>query len=255
MTLTVLNRLQRPAHDRHLLLRHHPPENGRQRQAGIPRFLRDRKTAPPVAELLHVEGLQMNGGEVDPPSHDTSHGGPFLPSSFEYDIIIHVGTQAVPETLSDRSHDVPVTRRIYLDVCSLCRPFDDQTQMRIRLETDAVQLILSHVRAGNLTLVVSPAHMIEIGAIEDLTERAHLFSTLRQVGNPITFELKQTRKRAERLIQQGLGPADAAHLAFAEQADADFIICDDRLLRQCRRIRPGIWFGTPVAFCDKEDLQ
>ena len=94
------------------------------------------------------------------------------------------------------------TKRIYLDVCALCRPFDDQTQMRIRLETDAVQLILSHIRAGNLTLIVSPAHMIEIGAIEDLTEREHLFSILRQVGNPVTFELKQTRIRAERLTMK-----------------------------------------------------
>ena len=26
-------------------------------------------------------------------------------------------------------------KRIYLDVCALCRPFDDQHQVRIRLET------------------------------------------------------------------------------------------------------------------------
>jgi len=32
---------------------------------------------------------------------------------------------------------------IYLDVCTLCRPFDDQSFLRIRLETDAVNLIMS----------------------------------------------------------------------------------------------------------------
>lgn len=47
------------------------------------------------------------------------------------------------------------TKRIYLDVCALCCPFDDQTQIRIRLETEAVQLILSHVRSGELALVAS----------------------------------------------------------------------------------------------------
>lgn len=47
------------------------------------------------------------------------------------------------------------TKRIYLDVCALCRPFDDQTQIRIRLETGAVQLILSHVRSGDLALITS----------------------------------------------------------------------------------------------------
>ena len=32
---------------------------------------------------------------------------------------------------------------VYLDVCALNRPLDDQSQMRIRLEADAVSLILS----------------------------------------------------------------------------------------------------------------
>ena len=31
---------------------------------------------------------------------------------------------------------------LYLDVCTLCRPFDDQNMMRIRLETDSYHLIL-----------------------------------------------------------------------------------------------------------------
>jgi len=160
----------------------------------------------------------------------------------------------VPEA-SGESHDAQAGKRIYLDVCTLCRPFDDQTQMRIRLETDAVQLILSHVRSGNLILIVSPVHMIETRAIDDLTEREHLLATLQQIGHRVAFDLQRTRERAEHLTQQGLGPADAAHLAFAENAQADFITCDDRLLRQCPRVQPGVWFGTPVAFCDKENLQ
>ena len=32
---------------------------------------------------------------------------------------------------------------VYLDVCCLNRPFDDQTQDRIRLESEAVLLILT----------------------------------------------------------------------------------------------------------------
>jgi len=43
--------------------------------------------------------------------------------------------------------------------------------MRIRLEADAVHLILSHVTAGNLSLIVSPAHTIEIEANPDPTGR------------------------------------------------------------------------------------
>jgi predicted nucleic acid-binding protein len=67
--------------------------------------------------------------------------------------------------------------------------------------------------------------------------------------------LPATRKRAEKWVAQGLGVADAAHLAFAEQAQADFVTVDDRLLKQCRRLEPVVWCGTPQAYCDKESLQ
>ena len=38
--------------------------------------------------------------------------------------------------------------RIYLDVCCLNRPFDDQRQARVRLEAEAVLLILGRCEAG-----------------------------------------------------------------------------------------------------------
>ena len=147
------------------------------------------------------------------------------------------------------------SKRIYLDVCALCRPFDDQSQIRIRLETDSVQLILSHVGSGDLVLIVSPVHEVEVGAIEDGTEREHLLALLQDSGDRVAFDLERIRRRAEHLAEHGLGLADAAHVAFAEAASADFVTCDDQMLRQCQRIQPSVWFGTPVAFCDKENLQ
>lgn len=145
-------------------------------------------------------------------------------------------------------------RLVYLDVCALCRPFDDPAQIRVRAEAEAVQLILSHVRTGDLTLAVSPAHTVEIDAIADTTERAHLIALLQHSGVQPAFDLPRVRQRAEDLVAQGLGPADAAHVAFAEAARADFVTCDDRLLRQCRRVGLSVWYGSPLAFCDKEEL-
>jgi len=39
-------------------------------------------------------------------------------------------------------------KKVYLGACALCRPFDDQRYLRIRLETEAVNLILSKIREG-----------------------------------------------------------------------------------------------------------
>jgi hypothetical protein len=39
-------------------------------------------------------------------------------------------------------------RKVYLDVCCLNRPFDDQQQDRVHLEAEAVLLILKRCEAG-----------------------------------------------------------------------------------------------------------
>ncbi|MEW5718283.1 MAG: PIN domain-containing protein [Chloroflexota bacterium] len=150
---------------------------------------------------------------------------------------------------------IDLPRRIYLDVSALCRPFDDQSQLRVRLESDAVLLILSQVQSKSCTLIVSPAHIVEIAAIEERAEREHLQSLLETNNAGFRFDLPAARKRAEELVRKGIGVADAAHLALAEQAECDFITCDDRLIRQCQRIIPEHWCGTPIAYCDKENLK
>jgi hypothetical protein len=43
--------------------------------------------------------------------------------------------------------------RVYLDNCCLNRPFDDQRQMRVRLEAEATLCIQEHIRRGVLELV------------------------------------------------------------------------------------------------------
>ena len=148
-----------------------------------------------------------------------------------------------------------MSRRVYLDVSALCRPFDNQDQMRIRLETDAVHLILSQLRTKTLTLIVTAAHDSEIAAIEDWAEREHLQLLLQENGTRFPYDMRCARERAEELAHTGIGVADAAHVAFAEQARADFVTCDDRLLRQCKRLKVAIWFGTPTAYCAKEYLR
>jgi hypothetical protein len=144
---------------------------------------------------------------------------------------------------------------IYVDVCALSRPFDDQSFMRIRLETEAVNLILSKSREGKLRLVVSSAHDVEIRAIDDAVERIKLETIINKVGVRPKTDLRKIRARAEHLVRLGFGAGDAAHLAFAEFHSADFITCDDRVIRKSLRHKIGVWCGTPVSFCEKEGLR
>jgi hypothetical protein len=146
-------------------------------------------------------------------------------------------------------------KRVYLDVSTLCRPFDDQSFVRIRPETEAFNLVLSNIRSGNLSLMVSPVHYREVADISESEERIQIETILRSLGNSIETNLIRARERTLDLMRCGVGVADAAHLAFAEAAHADFISCDDKLIRKCKKCDVRVWAGTPLAFCDKENLR
>jgi predicted nucleic acid-binding protein len=149
----------------------------------------------------------------------------------------------------------PQKKRLYLDLCTLCRPFDDQSQMRIRLETNAYYLIIQALQAARYAMVVSPVHFLEANAINDLEEKREIIGVLETLGTAVECDLAATRRRAEDLYAHKFGLADAAHLAFAE-AKADFSIsCDDRLLRQCRRAKVAVNAMSPVEFIIVEDLK
>jgi hypothetical protein len=64
--------------------------------------------------------------------------------------------------------------RIYLDLSCLNRPFDDQSQVRIRLEAEAIVLILERLDVGVWRQVSSEIAVIEIDAIADEERRVNV---------------------------------------------------------------------------------
>jgi len=72
--------------------------------------------------------------------------------------------------------------KIYLDVCCLNRPFDDQIQDRVRLESESVLTILNHSKAKGWRLLNSEVISIEISKIPDNDKRRKvtLLSTMLQ---------------------------------------------------------------------------
>jgi len=144
---------------------------------------------------------------------------------------------------------------VYLDVCTLCRPFDDQSYLRIRLETEAVNLIVSKIRSGEFALMISPVHYREIADISEPKERIELETLLNHIGVMIDADMIASRKRTQDLVSKRFGLADAAHVAFAEQAGASFITCDDKLVKKCLTSDIKVWTGSPIAFCEKENLK
>jgi predicted nucleic acid-binding protein len=127
--------------------------------------------------------------------------------------------------------------RLYLDVSCLNRPFDDQSQARIRLETEAISVILERVDSGQWTQVSSEVALLEIDAIADGDRRARVRLLLPEEKDILKLTAA-TFQRAAALQRLGFKPADALHVAAAEEAGADVLLsCDDRLCRRARRHR------------------
>ena len=127
--------------------------------------------------------------------------------------------------------------KIYLDVCTICRPYDDQGYLRIRLETDAYYLILNHVKSSRFVLMVSPVHYYELKSIENDQERISALSILGNLGVEIDCDKQAAKYRTEELIEKGFGMGDAAHLAFAEAGADYFVSCDEKLVKKVARTR------------------
>lgn len=126
--------------------------------------------------------------------------------------------------------------RIYLDNCCLQRPCDDQSQPRIRVETEAVIAILAAAEAGDLSLVASEALEYEIGRTTDPHRRDEALAALRLATERLALNDK-TEALAASFEATGMPPMDALHLAVASLAQVDYLVtCDDRFLKKSRNL-------------------
>ncbi len=126
--------------------------------------------------------------------------------------------------------------KIYLDTCCLNRPFDDQTQTRIRLEAEAVLAILAQIENGEWDWVGSNVLEDEVEQIPDTQKLSRVSLFLDFVEKGISIGEKEV-ERAKNLEKKGFQLFDALHIACAESAKVDiFLSTDDRLLKLAKRL-------------------
>lgn len=140
--------------------------------------------------------------------------------------------------------------RIYLDVCCLCRPFDDHSQDKIRLESEAVLTVIDHGQANDWVLLTSDVAETEISKIPaaDKRQKVQLLFTLL---HPVIAVDENIEKRAIELEKIGFKSFDALHVACAEKGKADiFLTTDDGLLKKAFQYKGNlkIQVANPVIW-------
>ena len=130
--------------------------------------------------------------------------------------------------------------KIYLDVCCLNRPYDDQTQQRVHLESEAVIIILNYCQSGEWQLVSSKALEVEIAQTPNSERIKQIMATLSLASIRVSVN-SELRQRTLQLAQLGISSYDAAHIASAEAAKADILLTtDDRLIRKAIRFEDSL---------------
>jgi len=123
--------------------------------------------------------------------------------------------------------------KVYLDTSIYNRPFDDQTQPKIFLESQGIAIILQMVETKMVVLVSSSVVEYE-NSRNPYPIKQEAMNRYLQMAESRQIVDEAIRQRAERLQHNGLKAIDALHVACAEAIDSDYLItCDKRLINRC----------------------
>lgn len=123
--------------------------------------------------------------------------------------------------------------KIYLDVCCLCRPFDDLQNKKIRLEAEAILSILDRC-TRDWELVGSVAIDDEIALIPDVEKRLKVEQKRVLIGEYVELD-EILFQHVTKFQKSGLKLYDALHLACAQSGKAILLTTDNRIISFARK--------------------
>lgn len=143
--------------------------------------------------------------------------------------------------------------RVYLDNCCLNRPFDDQSLLTIRLETEAILDIQEKIKSGHLSLGWSYILDFENNA-NPFEERRAQIQKWKEVADSFITETEQILIKMNELTRIGLKPLDALHVACSVSLQCQYLLTVDKgILKKIMRYSEVI-ITNPVSFIiDLED--
>lgn len=144
--------------------------------------------------------------------------------------------------------------KIYLDNCCYNRPYDDQRQLRISLETQAKLNIQDSIRNGEIELVSSFVLLYEISRSPNTTSARSIEEFVEKYSAIFVSNknLDKIETLAEDIQSTGVKKMDAWHVACAIIAEAEYFLTTDKRLLKYNT--DSIKMINPVDFIsEKED--
>ncbi|MCX7068440.1 MAG: PIN domain protein [Methylococcales bacterium] len=140
--------------------------------------------------------------------------------------------------------------KIYLDNCLFNRPFDEQSHIRIRIETEAKLAIQEEIRRGTYQLIWSYILDYE-NSKNPFRERQEQIMKWKKYAITDIEENTGIIKTALLLNSKGLQKMDSLHIACAIFAKADyFLTTDDKVIKKANAITE-LEISDPINFIKK----
>jgi len=137
--------------------------------------------------------------------------------------------------------------RIYLDNCCFNRPFDDQSQLKIRLESEAKLFIQAKISTNQIQLAWS--------YILDYENECNPFEerrdSIKKWKKYAVIDIEETAgiiDKANAIMNFGVKSKDSLHVSCAVSSKCDyFLTTDDRLINSLKRFQE-IAVVNPLSF-------
>lgn len=132
--------------------------------------------------------------------------------------------------------------KIYLDNCCYNRPYDDQSQLKISLETQAKLYIQDGIKDGVYELVTSFILRYENSANPYNIRRSSIESFIDLYSSIYVSidDIDRIKKLSKDIINTGVKAKDALHVACAIYSECDYFISTDRRLLKYKSDRVRI---------------
>lgn len=124
--------------------------------------------------------------------------------------------------------------RIYFDNCCFNRPFDDQSQIKIKLESEAKIFIQTKISNNKIQLAWSYILDYE-NDVNPFEERKDSMKKWKKYAVVDIEETETIIEKAKTVVNLGVKSKDALHVACAIAAKCDyFLTTDDRVIKKLK---------------------
>lgn len=119
---------------------------------------------------------------------------------------------------------------IYLDNCCYNRPFDDLTNQKNYIESQAIIVILDLYKKEKLDIYKSEILDYEISQMKNSIKKNKIIDVYNSLKSNYIDTTIEIINRAKELKKYNIKEKDALHMAHAEAENIDYFITVDRIL-------------------------